>query len=61
MSEMHRISAVFTSFVRMTFVRKFRAENEGIFPSHLDGSQKHIEFGQIRGFVFRLALEGKFD
>jgi hypothetical protein len=48
-------------FVRMTLVCKINAENEGIFVSHLDGSQKHIELGRIRGFDFRLAIEVKFD
>jgi hypothetical protein len=48
-------------FVRMTLVCKIRAENGGIFPSHLDGTQKHIELGRIRGFDFRLAIDGKFD
>jgi hypothetical protein len=56
MCEMHRISAVITSLVI-----KIRAENGGVFPSHLDGSQKLTELGRIRGFDFRLAIEGKFD
>jgi hypothetical protein len=58
---MHRISAVFTSFERMTLVCNIRAENDFIFQSHLDRSQKHIEIGRIRGFDFRLAIEVKFD
>jgi hypothetical protein len=48
-------------FVRLTLVCKIRAENGGIFPSHLDDSQKHIGLGRIRGFEFRLGSEGKFD
>jgi hypothetical protein len=48
-------------FVRMTLVCKIRAENGGISPSHLDGSQKLTELGRIRGFDFRLAIEVKFD
>jgi hypothetical protein len=48
-------------FVRMNLVCKIRAENGGIFPSHLDGSQKHINLGRIRGFDFRLAIAVKFD
>jgi hypothetical protein len=31
------------------------------FPSHLDGSQKHIELDRIEGFDFRLLIEVKFD
>jgi hypothetical protein len=42
-------------------VCSIRAENRGIFPSHLDGSQKHIELGRIRGFDFRIAIEVWFD
>jgi hypothetical protein len=61
MCEMPGISAVFTSFVRMTLVSKIMAENEGIFPSQLDSSEKHIELGQIRVFDFRLNIEVKFD
>jgi hypothetical protein len=45
----------------MDLVCKIREENGGIFPSHLDGSQKHIELGRIRGFDFRLAIEVMFD
>jgi hypothetical protein len=45
----------------MTWVRKIRAEKGGIFKSHHDGSQKHIELGRIRGFDFRFAKEVKFD
>jgi hypothetical protein len=45
----------------MTLVCKIWAENGSIFPSHIDGSQKHIELGRIKGFDFRLALEEKFD
>jgi hypothetical protein len=45
----------------MTFVRKIRAENEGILPSHLDRFQKNIELGRIRGFDFHLAIEVQFD
>jgi hypothetical protein len=48
-------------FLRMTLVCKISAENGDIFPSHLDGSQKHIELGRIRGFDFPLAIEVKFD
>jgi hypothetical protein len=48
-------------FVRRTLVWKIRAEIMGILQSHLDGSQKHIELGRIRGFDFRLAIEVKFD
>jgi hypothetical protein len=40
---------------------KIRAENGGIFQSHLDGSQKHIELGRIRDSYFRLAIEEMFD
>jgi hypothetical protein len=61
MCEMHRISAVSHHFVRMTLVCKIIAENRGIFPSHLDGSQKHIDLGRIRGFDFRLAIDVMFD
>jgi hypothetical protein len=49
------------NFVRMNLVCNIIAENGGIFPSHLDGSQKHIELGRIRGLDFRLAIEVKFD
>jgi hypothetical protein len=59
--EMHRISAVFTSFRSYDFGLQTRAENGGIFPSHLDGSWNHIELGRIKGFDFRLAIEVKFD
>jgi hypothetical protein len=48
-------------FLRMTLVRKIKAENGSIFPSHLDGSQKLTELGRIRRFDFRLAIEVKFD
>jgi hypothetical protein len=48
-------------FERMDLVCKFRVENEGILPSHNDGSQKQFELGRIRGFDFRLAMEVKFD
>jgi hypothetical protein len=48
-------------FVRMTVVCKIRAENGGIFPSHLDSSLNYIELGWIRGFELRLAIEVKFD
>jgi hypothetical protein len=48
-------------FGRMNLVSKFRAENGGIFESHLDGSQKHINLGRIRGFDFRLAIEVNVD
>jgi hypothetical protein len=61
MCEIHRIRAVFKSFVRMTLVCKIRAEKECIFESHLDGSQKHINLGRIRGFDFHLAIEVKID
>jgi hypothetical protein len=37
---------------------KIRAENVSIFPSHLDCSEKLTELGRIRGFDFRLAIEG---
>jgi hypothetical protein len=47
--------------VRMILVWKIRAEIGGIFLSHLDGSQKHINLGRIRGFDFRLAIEVKVD
>jgi hypothetical protein len=45
----------------MTLVWKIRAENGGIFESHHDGSQQHIELARIRGFDFRLAMEVKYD
>jgi hypothetical protein len=45
----------------MDLVWKIRAENEGISPSHHDGSQKQFELGRITGFDFRLANEVKFD
>jgi hypothetical protein len=45
----------------MDLVCKIRAENEGILPSHHDGSQKQFELGRIRGFDFRLGIEVKFD
>jgi hypothetical protein len=61
MCEIHRIGAVFTSFVRMTLVCKIGAENVSNFKLFLDGSQKHIELGRIRGSVFLLAIEVKFD
>jgi hypothetical protein len=48
-------------FVPMTLVCKTRAENGGVFQSHFDRSEKHIELGLIRGFDFRLAIEVKFD
>jgi hypothetical protein len=48
-------------FVRMDLVSKIRAENGCVFPSHLDGFQKHIELGQTCGFDFRLPIEMKFD
>jgi hypothetical protein len=48
-------------FVRMDLVCKISDENGGIFPSHLNGSQKHIASGRIRGYDFRLAVEVKFD
>jgi hypothetical protein len=48
-------------FVDMTLVCKDRAENGGIFPSHLDGSQKQIELGRIKDSDFRLAINVKFD
>jgi hypothetical protein len=41
----------------MNLIYKISAENVGIFPLHLDGSQKHIKLGRIRGFDFRLAIE----
>jgi hypothetical protein len=49
------------NFLRMTLVCTITAENGGVFPSHLDGFQKHSEFGQICGFDFRLPIEMKFD
>jgi hypothetical protein len=58
---MHRISADSASFVRMTLICKIKAENGGIFPSHLDGPQKYFELGRIIGFNFHLAIEVKFD
>jgi hypothetical protein len=61
MCEMNRIREVFTSFVRMTLVCIIRAENGGIFTSHLDGFKKHFELGRIRGIDFRLAIKVKFD
>jgi hypothetical protein len=45
----------------MSLVCKIRAEKGGILTSHLDGSQKHIELGRIKGLDFRLAIEFKFD
>jgi hypothetical protein len=45
----------------MSVVCKILPENEGIFPSHHDGSLKHIELGRIRGFDLRLVIEEKFD
>jgi hypothetical protein len=45
----------------MDLVCKIGAENDGIFPSRHDGSQKHSELGRIRGFDFDLSLEVKFD
>jgi hypothetical protein len=45
----------------MDLICKTRAENGGILPSHLDGSEKHIELGRISGFDVRLAIEVKFD
>jgi hypothetical protein len=48
-------------FERMTLVCKIGPENRGIFPSRLDGSQKHIELSRIKGFDFRLPIEVKFD
>jgi hypothetical protein len=47
--------------VRMDLACKIRAKNEGILPSHHDGSQKQFELGRIRGFYFRLAIKLKFD
>jgi hypothetical protein len=44
----------------MNLICGIRAENGGIFPSHLDCSQKYIEFGRIRGFDFCSAIEVKF-
>jgi hypothetical protein len=58
---MYRTSAVPHYFENVNLVFEIRAENMGIFSSHLDGSQKHIESGRIRGFDFRLAIEVKFD
>jgi hypothetical protein len=45
----------------MILVCTIKAENGGIFPSHLAGSQKHIDLGRIRGFDFSLAIEVKFN
>jgi hypothetical protein len=45
----------------MDLIYKIRAEDGGIFPSHHDGSQKHIELGRNRGYDFSLAVEVKFD
>jgi hypothetical protein len=45
----------------MDLICKIRAENGGIFPSHLDGSQKPIALGRNRGFDFCLTVEVKFD
>jgi hypothetical protein len=45
----------------MTLVYKIRTENWGIFQSHHDGSQKHIELGRIKGFDFHFTIEVKFD
>jgi hypothetical protein len=61
MCEIHRISAVFASFRTYDFGLQIGAENGGIFQSHLDGSQKHINLGRIRGSDFGLAIEVKFD
>jgi hypothetical protein len=61
MCEMHRIRAVFTSFCTYDFGLRNHGRKWGIFPLHLDGSQKHIELGRIKGFDFRLAIEVKFD
>jgi hypothetical protein len=44
----------------MNLVCEITDENGGIFPSRIDGSQKHIELGRIRSFDFRLAIEVKF-
>jgi hypothetical protein len=55
------LARFFPQFVRMDLICKISDEIVGIFPSHLDGSQKHIAFGRIRGFDFRLAVEVKFD
>jgi hypothetical protein len=61
MCEMHRIATVFTSFSTYDFGLQNLAENGGIFPSHLEGSYKHLELGRIIGFDFPLAIEVKFD
>jgi hypothetical protein len=45
----------------MNLVCKILGENGGIFPSHLDGFEKHIELCRISGFDVRLAIEVKFD
>jgi hypothetical protein len=45
----------------MTLVGKIREENGGIFQSHLEGFEKHIELSRIRSFDFRLAIEVMFD
>jgi hypothetical protein len=61
MCEMHRISAVFPSFCTYDFGLQNWGRKWGIFPSHLEGSQKQIELGRFRGFDFRLAIEVKLD
>jgi hypothetical protein len=45
----------------MDLICKIRAENGGILPPHLDGSEKHIELGRISVFDVRLAIKVKFD
>jgi hypothetical protein len=52
MCELHRISADFTPFCTHGFDLQNLSKKWGIFPSHLDGSQKHIELGPNRGFDF---------
>jgi hypothetical protein len=52
MCEMLRISAVSTSFCTYGFDLQNLGRKWGIFPSHLDGSQKHIELGRNSGFDF---------
>jgi hypothetical protein len=61
MCEMHRISAFLTSFCTFDFGLQNFCRKWGYFPTHFDGSQKHNEFGRIKGFDFRLAIEVKFD
>jgi hypothetical protein len=61
MCEMLRISAVSTSFWTYGFDLPNLGRKLCIFPSHLDGSQKHIELGRNRSFDFCWTIEVKFD